>query len=512
MLKRSWLQTQFSIAAHWQCLPLPALVCTIVLMGVNSCSRQPDQITISSGTTSGYYNRLTEQIGVSTHNTVSLEVQNLSSEGSRQNLQRLLDRQADFALVQLDVVSNAMRQGKVQAVAILANEPIHVIARSDSKLRSLTDLAGKRVGMGSEGSGIRFTADQLMGAIGLKVRPDSSSFDQVFERLANRQIDAAIYVGSVGASEKLRQRLASNPALRLLPMPPEVINYLITRDPGAYQTATISIGTYAARPAIPAQDIPTLATATVLVTRSNVDDKAVGLLTWAILSTSRKFSPFYPDLQTGDPRSLLQKGLFYIHPSAQAVYDQGDPRDAWIRYWESNSDLQAGLVILLGSSSIGLLLQKWRRDRSKKLITATSKRMTELKQLLPQEAQLAINGIEELSQEHRLMFIEGSITSEVYEEVRQKTQTFADQCRNSLEQRRKRFILDTLLLLDDWQASLQLDPQAALQNLTQIKQQYREMLLADQLDIKAYIELMELISVMTLIPQTVAPQPSMPGV
>jgi hypothetical protein len=77
-------------------------------------------------------------------------------------------------------------------------------------------------------------------------------------------------------------------------------------------------------------------------------------------------------------------------------------------------------------------------------------------------------------------------------------------CRNLLEQRRKRFVLDTLLLLDDWQASLQLDPQAALQKLNQIKQQYREMLLADQVDIKAYIELMELISVMTLVPQTSA--------
>ena len=513
MLRYSWLQTQFSIGVpHWRRIPLHSLVCTIVLIGVSSCSRQSDRITISSGTTSGYYNRLAQQIGVSAQNTVGVDVQNLSSEGSGQNLQRLLDRQADFALVQLDVVTEVMRQGKVQAVAILANEPIHVIARSDSKARSLTDLAGKRVGMGSQGSGIRFTADHLMTAIGLKVRVDNSSFDQVFERLATRQVDAAIYVGSVGASEKLRQRLASNRALRLLPLPPEVINYLVIRDPGAYQAATIPTGTYAVRPAIPAQDIPTLSTATVLVTRPDVDEKAVGLLTWAILSTSRKFSPFYPDLQAGEPRSLLQKGLFYIHPAAQAVYDQGDPRDAWIRYWENNSDLQAGLVILLGTSSIGLLLQKWRRDRSKKLITATSKRMSELKQLLPQDAQLAIDGIEELSQEHRLMFIEGSIPSEVYEEVRQKTQTFADQCRNLLEQRRKRFVLDTLLLLDDWQASLQLDPEAALQKLTEIKQQYREMLLADQIDIKAYIDLMELISVMTLVPQTsaVMPQPPVP--
>ena len=64
--------------------------------------------------------------------------------------------------------------------------------------------------------------------------------------------------------------------------------------------------------------------------------------------------------------------------------------------------------------------------------------------------------------------------------------------------------VDTLLLLDDWQASLQIDPEAALQKLTQIKQQYREMLIADQMEIQAYIELMELtlISVMTLAPRT----------
>ncbi len=220
----------------------------------------------------------------------------------------------------------------MQTIAILAHEPIQVITRSGSKLRSLTDLDGKRVGMGSPESGTRFTADRLMTSIGLTVRADSSSFDGAFKRLETRRVDAAIYVGSVGASERLRQRLVSNPNLRLLPMPREVINYLTTRDPGSYQAATILMGAYEARPAIPAQDIPTLSTATVLVTRPDVDDKQVRLLTWAILSKSRKFSPFYPDLQTGDPRSLLQKGLFYIHPSAQAVYEHGDPRSAWIRY------------------------------------------------------------------------------------------------------------------------------------------------------------------------------------
>jgi hypothetical protein len=484
-------------------------VAAILLVSLSSCNRQQKDISLSSGTANGYYSRLAEQIKASAHDTVNLDVQNLSSEGSRQNLDRLLNHQTDFALVQLDVVSDAMKQGKVQAVATLADEPIHVIAQKDAKIRSLNDLEGKRVNLGSNGSGIRFTADSLIQALKLNVKQDSSSFDEVFRKLANRQLDAAIYVGSTGASEKLRMQLLANSSLELVPIQPELINYLVSRLPGSYQTSSILAGTYSARPAIPNQNTPTLETATVLVTRPDVNDEQVGLLTWAILYNSRQFAPFYPELQTGDPRSLLQRGLFYVHSGAQNVYAQNDdPRNAWLRYLESNNDLQAGLVILLGTSGIGLLLQLWRRDRSKKLVTATTKRLSELQKLLPHQAQQALEGIEELSQEHRLMFVEGAITGDVYEQARQKTQTFADQCRNILEQQRKKFVLDTLLLLDDWQASLQLDPQTALEKLGQIKQQYREMLLTDQVDIDAYIQLMELtlISVMTLVPRNAPSQ------
>ncbi|RCJ32901.1 hypothetical protein A6770_18420 [Nostoc minutum NIES-26] len=92
---------------------------TLVAM-LSSCSFQPDSVTLSSGTAGGFYHRVGEQIG-NTKTTVGLKVRNLDSQGSYENLQRLLERKVDFALVQLDVANEAMRQGKVQAVAILAN-------------------------------------------------------------------------------------------------------------------------------------------------------------------------------------------------------------------------------------------------------------------------------------------------------------------------------------------------------------------------------------------------------
>ncbi|WP_337907193.1 TAXI family TRAP transporter solute-binding subunit [Iningainema tapete] len=475
----------------------------ILLFILGSCSNNQNTVTLSSGIADGYYNRLGDQIG-NTSTTVRLSVRNIESLGSQQNLERLLEGKVDFAIVQLDVANQAMRQGKVQAVATLANEYVHVIVPKDSSLKTFADLQSKRVAVGTSGSGMNYTANQLIKADNLNIQQDTSDFDQAFNKLLNQQVDAVIYVGSLGASKKLREQFMQNPSLTLLPIQTALVNNLTVLDPGSYQSATLPTGTYMSRPPIPEQEVPTLSTATVLVTRPNMNQYKVGLVTWSILSTARTYSQFYPELQNQDAALLLRKGLFYIHPAAEQVFEKGDPRAGLIHYWEQNNDLQAGVFIFGTTSFVGLLLQQWRRQRSKKVLTTTANRISELRWLLPDHAQQALTGIEDLSQEHRLMFIDGAVTTEVYEQIRQKTQTFADQCRKILEQQRKKFVMDTLLLLDDWQATLQQDPETALQKLSQIKQRYREMLLSDQIDIEAYAELMELtlISLMTLMPKS----------
>ncbi len=476
----------------------------VLLSVLSSCSQKPHSVTLSSGTVGSYYNRLGDQINYSTSTTVGLSVQNLDSQGSQENLQRLLANQVDFAIMQLDVANEAMRQGKVKAIAILAKEYVHIIARKNSGLKTFDDLRGKRVAVGTPGSGILFTARQLNQADKLKIQEDTSNFGKAFNKLKSRQVDAVIYVGSLGVSENLRQIFLENPDFNLLPIRTALVNNLTVLDPSSYESATLPLGTYASRPAIPNREVPTLSTATVLVTRPDMNRQTVGLVTWSILSTARTYSPFYPELQSSKAEELMREGLFYIHPGAEVVYEQGDPRAVLIRYWENNNDLQAGVFILVTTSVLGLLLRQWHRQKSKKIMTTTNNRISELKSLLPDHPQQALDGIEDLSQENRLTFIEGVVSTEVYEQLRHKTQTFADQCRTLIEQQRKKFIMDTLLLLDEWQATLQTNPEAALQKLTQIKQQYRDMLLSDQVDIEAYIELMELtlISLMTLTPKS----------
>jgi len=491
------------------------------------CTPAPKSIRIATGSTTGYYYRLGQSIQASVEETVDIEVEVAESEGSLDNLQQLLEGETDVALVQLDVVQESMKAGEVKAIAVLAKEHLHLISRqraiapsetasgaasSPTSLQgsiqgSIQDFRGKTLAVGTPGSGIRFTADELLKASRMDVpgtiKINESSFSEALDLLGQDKIDGAFYVGRLGANNRLREAFTADADLTLLPLTPSLVNFLTTQYPGVYQAASISQGVYGAYPSIPETTIASLTTPTVLISRTDANAETIRLITWSIVATARRYAPFYPELQLGDPNLRLRQGLFYIHPEAVKVYEQGDPREAWIRYWENNSDLQAGLFLLLSTSVAGMLLQYWRKQQSRRLLARTHESVADISQLLDQDPQAALREIEELSQENRLKFIAGKVPDDVYSLVQQKTQTFRDQCRLVLDRRQKQLVLNTLLLLDDWQETLQSDPQAALGKLSEIKQQYREMLLADQVDIQAYMELVELtlISVMTLTPK-----------
>jgi hypothetical protein len=248
----------------------------ILLSLLSGCSQKPNSVTLSTGTVGSYYHRLGEQINYSTNTTVGVSVRNFDSQGSQENLQRLLNHQVDFAIAQLDVANEAMRKGKIKAVAILAKEYVHIIVRKNSEIKTFEDLQGKRVAVGTPGSGILFTARQLIQADKLKIQEDTSSFDEAFKKLKSQQVDAIIYVGSLGANEKLRQIFVKNSDMSLLPIRTALVNNLTVLDPSSYESATLPVGTYVSRPPIPNRKLPTLSTATVLVTRPNMNRQTVG--------------------------------------------------------------------------------------------------------------------------------------------------------------------------------------------------------------------------------------------
>ncbi len=120
----------------------------------------PTHITISTGSSEGAYFKYAHQYRKALAvNGIDLEI--LNSAGSGENIQRLLNNEADVAFVQ-GGASGKSNTEKLLSLGSLYYEPIWLFYRKPLKLNRLSDLTGKKVAIGPEGSGTRTVALQLL--------------------------------------------------------------------------------------------------------------------------------------------------------------------------------------------------------------------------------------------------------------------------------------------------------------------------------------------------------------
>ncbi|MGK7942393.1 MAG: TAXI family TRAP transporter solute-binding subunit [Crocosphaera sp.] len=464
----------------------------IIPFFLGSCSTQKTILSISSGSLGSGYQRISSQIKLSAENIEQIEVTDeYNSQGSQQNLQRLLNKEVDFAIVQLDVASEPMKEGKVNTLLVLTQEYLHIVTQAKSEIETLADLQGKRVIVGAEGSGIYFTAKRIFEASNITVIEVKSNEDRL-NKLINNEVDAFVYVGPLATSEKFKKELNKAPQLRFIPIDLSLINYLTIQFPESYQGKLIPQGTYKPLPKLPNQDLLTISTPGALITRPDVNSRKVSLLTWAIISNFRKYSPFYPELASQQDASLLTEGLIYIHSGAQQVFNNGDPRVAWQRYLQENKPLQAAFIMLISTSSIGFLIRWWRKRKQNNLLKANLQTIHELRQLLDNNPQKATEEIEDLRQKYRLMLIDGKVAPEVYEQIEKMTQIFSEQCERWQEKQRESSHDQILKLMNEWSQEL---PESLIlkhEELQYTHNQYQEMLKNGQLDLQTYLQMIQL--------------------
>ncbi len=128
----------------------------------------PDRLYISSGGPGGSYQQYAERYRqVLARNGIELREQ--PSAGSIENLRRLLDEADDteVALVQSGTAGGIVSD-RLFSLGYLYHEPLWVFYRGERKLDRLTQLRGKRIAVGAEGSGTRMLALQLLDANGIE--------------------------------------------------------------------------------------------------------------------------------------------------------------------------------------------------------------------------------------------------------------------------------------------------------------------------------------------------------
>ena len=180
----------------------------------------PTKIVITTGSDSGAYYQFAQRYAtILARNGVTLEVK--TSAGSLENLERLKNDEAQIGFVQGGVVELPEDQDVADDSGLLSlgsvfYEPVWVVYRGEGRLDRLTDLRGKRIAIGQEGSGVRMLAQQLLRANEIKAGDHLVPLSglKAAEELQQGRIDAAFIIAAENAP--VVQVLLRSPGIKVM--------------------------------------------------------------------------------------------------------------------------------------------------------------------------------------------------------------------------------------------------------------------------------------------------------
>ena len=175
----------------------------------------------------------------------------LTSGGSQANVEDLTNGNVQIAFVQSDVMNYAYNGQRLfespvtgfSVVAQLYQEQVQIVT-TNPDIKTVADLAGKKVSIGAAGSGVYFNAVDVLNSYDLKESDISAvyqSFGDSAESLKDGKIDAAFIVA--GAPTTAITDLATAGSVYLVSLDDSHVQSLLSASP-YYTAATIKAGTY----------------------------------------------------------------------------------------------------------------------------------------------------------------------------------------------------------------------------------------------------------------------------
>ncbi len=220
--------------------------------GSKDGAKSDGPINIATGGTAGTY----YPIGGAMAEILNQEGMRASAQStgaSVANINMLKEGAVDLAIVQNDVAFYAVngtemfKDKKIEnlrAIASLYPETCQIVTLEKNGINSVADFKGKKIAVGSQGSGAEANARQIMAAYGVNyedIEVQFLSFGEAAVALKNGEVDAAFV--TAGYPTAAVQDIASQEKIKLIPIDEEKADALI-KDFPFYTKTKIPSGTY----------------------------------------------------------------------------------------------------------------------------------------------------------------------------------------------------------------------------------------------------------------------------
>ena len=171
----------------------------------------PTRLVMTAGTEGSAFRIYAERYGkILARNGITLEI--LSSSGSVENLKRLSDpkQRVDVGFVQ-GGLPQELRSDELVSLGSVFYEPLFVLYRNATPIDRLSQLAGKRLAIGGEGSGGEALALALLKANGIEPGGATAllplSGEDALKAMLERRADAVFLAGDSARPDEIRQLL-----------------------------------------------------------------------------------------------------------------------------------------------------------------------------------------------------------------------------------------------------------------------------------------------------------------
>lgn len=292
-------------------------------------TQQTVTIRLSTGFRSGNFRPFSEALAKSYGQLMpDLRIQQVDTSGSLDNIQGLEDGAIDIGLSQAGIAYMAyngrLRQSAramraIRGIAILNSSAVQLLVGPRSRIRSIDELVGRRVGVGPDGSGAAVIAQAVLHGYFSPGAVDeiNATVPQTTSMLLADTIDAAFTVSSV-PNEDVKHM--TDAGARLIPIRGPRINQLRTIYP-FFRSEIIAAGSYHGMD----QPSHTLSVDVVLLARAGLDDVIVRRLTAGLFRMLPQLNAELPFLKGMVPERAPATPV-PLHPGAALYYRERELR------------------------------------------------------------------------------------------------------------------------------------------------------------------------------------------
>ncbi len=304
---------------------LIAVLLTLMLVGTASFALA-DGLTFTTGGTAGTYYAYGTVLAQFISNNSDVYVTAVPGNGSAANIDLLdLGEDAQLAFVQNDVANyayNGIRFAQYEgqpvtsftALAALYTETVQLVT-CNPDIKSVSDLKGKNVSIGSAGSGVYFNALDFLAAYDLTlddINPQYLSFGDSAESLKDGKIDAAFVVA--GAPTPAVTDLATTKGAYLVSLDDDHVAKLKDIS-AAYTRSIIPAGTYDGIDA----DVVTVGVMATIIANGDVSDDQAYTIVKTIFDNADAIAAAHAKGNDLDLNYASSCGLPY-HPGAARYF------------------------------------------------------------------------------------------------------------------------------------------------------------------------------------------------